>query len=248
MANLVTSYKTAFYPETAIGGFTGVDSHVAFYARVNALIQPSYSVLDFGCGRGKQAEEPVSYRRQLSCVKGKVAKVIGIDVDPVGAGNPFLDEFRLVLPDRPWPVDTRSVDLIICDSVLEHLSDPPAFFREARRVLVPGGYLCLVTPNVLSYVGLISRIVPNKYHAAVTARVQPGRQEKDVFPTYYRCNTPFALRRQMKAHGFRAVVYGYEGEPRYLEFSKFAYALGVFHQRLAPGFLRPCIFGFAQLE
>jgi hypothetical protein len=51
----------------------------------------------------------------------------------------------------------------------------------------------------------------------------------------------------MHEHGFEHVVYGYEAEPSYLSFSKFAYALGVLHQKLAPGFLRPAIFAFGRL-
>jgi SAM-dependent methyltransferase len=240
-------YQAIFYPETRFGGFTDIDGTVTFYARVNALARPTFSVLDFGCGRGAHAEDPVDFRRNLRCLKGRVARVIGIDIDPVGAGNPTLDEFRVVAPNRPWPVDSGTIDMLICDFVLEHLADPGAFFREAGRVVVKGGFLCIRTPNVLGYPGLISKLAPNWYHEALALKGNPGRREQDAFPTLYRCNTISALRRQMKANGFQAVVYGYEAEPSYLEFSKFAYALGVLHQRFAPAFLRVAIFAFGQL-
>jgi hypothetical protein len=51
----------------------------------------------------------------------------------------------------------------------------------------------------------------------------------------------------MSAHGFRAAVYGHTPEPLYLRFSKLAYALGVLHQRLAPGAWGLTIFAFGQL-
>ena len=244
----MSRYLARFYPETTFGGFTDVDGTVAFYGRINALVQPSFSVLDFGCGRGGHADDSVSFRRQLRSFKGRVGRVIGVDVDSIGASNTSLDEFRLLAPDQPWPIDRNSIDLIICDFVLEHLSNPPAFFAEARRVLVPGGYLCIRTPNVLSYVGLISKLAPNKYHKAVSARVQSGRKEQDIFQTVYKCNTISALRKQMKANSFRAVVYGYDPEPSYLEFSKLAYALGVLYQKCAPSFASVSIFAFGQLE
>jgi len=101
---------------------------------------------------------------------------------------------------------------------------------------------------VLSYVGLISRLVPNRWHGAVVSRVQASRRAEDVFPTYYRCNTVWRLRRMLARHGFDAVVYGYEAEPSYLNFSKLVYAFGVLHQRLAPGFIRPALFAFARLK
>jgi SAM-dependent methyltransferase len=241
------SYQAVFYPESAFGGFSDIDGTVAFYSRINALIQPSFRMADFGCGRGAHAEDPITFRRGLTCFKGKVAKVIGLDVDSAGRGNPTVDAFRLLAPDGPWPLENKSADLVICDSVLEHLHNPESFFCEAVRVLAPGGYLCIRTPNVLSYVGIASKLVPNEHHKYVLARTQLHRGKDDVFPTLYRCNTVFAVKRQLTMHGFRAAVYGYEAEPSYLHFSKLAYGLGVLHQKLAPGFLRPTIFAFSEV-
>jgi SAM-dependent methyltransferase len=243
----MSRYQAVFYPETTFGGFTNIDGTVAFYARVNALARPSFSILDFGCGKGGHAQDPVNFRRNLRCLKGRVARVIGIDIDPAGAGNPTLDEFRLLAPGGPWPVDSGSIDLVLCDFVLEHLQDPGAFFREAGRVLVKGGFVCIRTPNVLSYPGLVSRLVPDRYRKPLLFAAQPERRAGDAFPTFYRCNTIWALRRQMEANGFQAVVVGHDPEPSYLGFSKLAYALGVLSRKLAPSFLRVSIFAFGRL-
>jgi len=239
------SYLNAFYPESRFGGFTDVDGTVAFYTRVGALTEPSAVVLDVGCGRGEYADDPVAARRELRIFRGKCAKVIGIDVDPAAEANPFVDEFRLIEPPR-WPVDNLSVDTCICDTVIEHLEEPDGFFAEAARVIRPGGHLCIRTPNVLSYFGLLSKLIPNKRHAAVLAKVQDRRCEQDVFPTVYKCNTRAKLRAMLRKHRFDAAVYGYEAEPSYLSFSKLAYALGVLHQKLAPGALKVSLFAFAR--
>ena len=240
--------KEHFYPESRFGGFTNVDWTVAFYSRVHALIRPGHVVVDFGCGRGSHLEDPVAFRRELRSFKDKVARVIGVDVDPVGATNPYVDEFRELTPDAPWPLDTASVDVIVSDCVVEHLPDPAEFMREAKRVLNPGGYLCIRTPNVWSYVGVASRLVPNSHHTRVLSKVQTERKEEDVFPTLYRCNSVWALRRLLRANGFTAVVYGYGSEPSYLEFSKPAYWLGKLYQRFAPGVLQPAMFAFARAD
>ena len=244
----VDSYKALFYPESSFGGFTDTDGTVAFYCRVNALLQPSFVIVDFGCGRGSHQDDPVMFRRNLRSLKGKVSKVIGVDVDEIGQANPSLDEFRSLAPGRPWPLEDRSADLVICDSVIEHLPDPASFFHEAKRVLAEGGYVCIRTPNVHSYVGIASRLVPNRHHGAVLSKAQTGRKEEDVFPTLYRCNTISILRLLLTNSNFRAVVYGYEPEPSYLSFSKLAYAVGVAHQKFAPGFLKPVIFAFGQTQ
>jgi SAM-dependent methyltransferase len=222
-----------------------VDGTVAFYARVNALLTEGSVVLDVGCGRGAYAADPVAFRRRLRTVKGKCSRVIGIDVDQGAAQNPFLDEFRLIDKAR-WPLEDSSVDLCLCDHVLEHVEDPGAFFGECARVLRPGGYVCIRTPNALSYFGITSRIVPNRYHARLTARIQDDRRVEDVFSTLYRSNTIPKMRRMLRLHGFDHCVFGHEAEPSYFSFSRVLYWLAVLHQRFAPGFAKVTLFAFAQ--
>jgi SAM-dependent methyltransferase len=234
-----------FYPESRFGGFTRVDGTVAFYTRVQALVEPGSVVIDFGCGRGAYAADPVAYRRDLRIFRGKARQVIGIDTSTAAAANPFVDEFRC-LEETRWPVADGQANLIVCDNVLEHLPDPTAFFGEAYRVLCPGGSLCIRTPNQLNYIALLSRIIPNRSHAQVLAKAKPGVKEVDIFPTLYRCNTLPAVRGALRRQGFQAVVYGYEAEPSYLSFSTAAYALGVLHQKIAPGFFKAAIFAFGK--
>jgi SAM-dependent methyltransferase len=242
------SFKESFYPESRFGGFTDIDGTIAFYLRVASLLEPSFVVLDLGCGRGSYLDSPFPIHRQLRTFRGRVQRVIGIDVDEGAAVNPVVDEFHL-LTGEAWPLDDDSVDLCVCDSVLEHVERPAPFFSEARRVLRKGGYLCIRTPNAWAYVALVSRLVPNRLHAKVLARVgESGVDEEDVFPTHYRCNSIPRLRRMLSERGFDHVVYGYESEPSYLHFSKIAYWLGVLHQRFAPRFLRLALFAFARLE
>lgn len=238
-------FKQIYYPESAFGGFTDMDGTVIFYARINALLEPSFVVLDFGCGRGARRDDEVRLRRELCILRGKVRKVIGLDVDEAAAENPFVDEFNLLTGAR-WPIADGSIDLIVSDSVLEHIERPEVFFSECRRTIRPGGYLCLRTPNKWSYVGLASRLVPNRFHSKVLTSVQDDRKEEDVFPTFYACNSVSRIRRALREHGFDGVVYGFESEPSYLSFSRLAFRFGVLHQRLSPRFLKPAIFVFAR--
>lgn len=236
---------TRNYPESQFGGFTDVDGTIAFYIRLRALLQATDTALDIGCGRGAYGEDPVPIRRELRILTGACTRVIGIDVDPQAKINPFIDEFRL-LGGQVWPVDDQSIDLAVSDNTLEHVADIAMFFRECQRVIRPGGYLCIRTPNVLSYVGLLSRLIPNRLHGQVLSKVQQGRKDADIFPTLYRCNTRRALSRMLTSHEFEHHVYGYEAEPSYLAFSPLAYRLGVLHQRLAPNCLKPALFAFAK--
>jgi SAM-dependent methyltransferase len=245
MMNTTRKFQEAHYPETRFGGFTDVDGTIAFYTRVNALLRPESVVVDFGCGRGAHSDDPVGYRRELRNLSGRAKRVIGIDVDHAAAANPFVDEFRFLESDK-WPLDNRTTDLVFSDCVLEHLPDPSGFFSEARRVLRPGGLLCLRTTNLWSYVGIASKLIPNRAHAKVLSHVQDRRKGEDVFPALYRCNSISRIRRELRVHGFDGVVYGHEAEPSYLSFSRLAFALGVIHQKIAPSIFAPTIFAFAR--
>jgi len=235
-----------FYPETRFGGFTDIDGSVAFYARVNALIEPEMTVIDFGCGPGSFEKDPVVWRRSLKVLKGKAAHVIGLDVDETARRNPFVDEFRPLQNGQKWPVESGTVDFVLCDYVLEHLLVPEAFFQEAARALRKGGVVAIRTPNLLSYFGLVARWVPTTFKASFLKMAQPGRDEGDVYPACYRCNTVAKIRGALERNGFEHAVYGYEPEPSYLNFSSAAYALGVLQQRFAPRRFRVQVFAFGR--
>jgi SAM-dependent methyltransferase len=239
------SFQHTYYPESKFGGFTSIDGTIAFFIRVNSLVKSSSVVLDVGCGRGASVEDPVSLRRELRVLKGKCAKVIGIDVDIRAKDNPFIDEFQIV-EGNSWPVESNSIDVMICDFVLEHIEDPNMFFCECQRVVKPGGYICIRTPNAWSYIALFARLIPNKLHASVLGKVQDRRKEEDVFPTLYRSNTKKKIRCLFNKYGFEGYVFRHEAEPSYLSFSRHAYLLGVIHQRFALNMFKSMIFAFGQ--
>jgi len=236
-----------FYPESKFGGFTSIDGTIAFFNRVNALLDPSFVVLDVGCGRGEYQEDSVIFRKNLRILKGKVTKVIGIDVDQNAENNPFLDEFYLI-KDNGWPVESNSIDLILLDYVLEHISNPDQLFEEINRVLKNDGYLCIRTTNKWNYIAIAATLIPNKYHSKVTSAVQDSRKEEDVFPTVYKCNSIQKITNIMKKNSIEGIAYGYEAEPSYLSFSRIAYFLGVVHQKFAPEFIKPAIFAFGIIK
>lgn len=234
-----------YYPEARFGGYTDTDGTIAFYLRIQALMSPSAFVLDVGCGRGAHAEDPVAIRRNLCCLRGKCRHVLGIDVDPRIKENPLADEFRLIEGDR-WPVGDGTVDLCVCDCVLEHVQSPDRFFSECQRTLKAGGYLCIRTPNALNYISVASRLIPDRFRLAVLRRVShTQRRAEDLFPTLFRCNTKRRLRRMLDRWGFEHCVYGFEAEPYHLSLCRLTYWLGVIHQRWTPNALKSTLFAFA---
>jgi SAM-dependent methyltransferase len=100
-----------------------LDSLHVFFSSALLLAAQSTVVAEVGCGRGWQVsfDEPQGPWQDL---RGPGRTVIGIDIDTAAADNPVLDEFRLIEPDGSWPLQTGSVDLAVCDYVLEHVADP----------------------------------------------------------------------------------------------------------------------------
>jgi len=52
--------------------------------------------------------------------------------------------------NRPFPLEDSRFDYISCIEGIEHLQDQFLFVRECHRVLKPGGWLVLSTPNILN--------------------------------------------------------------------------------------------------
>lgn len=239
------------YPESRFGGFSDCDGTVKFYSRVNALLKPESVVLDAGCGRGKFASDPIVFRRELQVLKGKAKRVIGIDPDPAAEANPYIDEFHL-LDGQTWSVPDASVDLVVSDFVLEHVEDPDQYFSEIARVTKPGGHVCIRTPNSWGYVAICSKMIPNKHHVKVLEKAQnlggqdSHREDMDVFPTVYKCNTRGKILGQFRKQGFTSHVYGTDAEPSYLVFSPTVYQLGKWYHKMCPGFMKNVLFAFAE--
>ncbi|MFN5169400.1 MAG: methyltransferase domain-containing protein [Cyclobacteriaceae bacterium] len=67
---------------------------------------------------------------------------------------------------QPFPIGDGVADIVISSETIEHLPDQYHFFREAARILKPGGYLLLTTPNTSSLRSRFAQFLGESEHYA----------------------------------------------------------------------------------
>ncbi len=103
---------------------------------------------DIGCG-----EVPYYF-----IYKDLVTDNICIDWKVLGSKISYLD-YTADLNHEKLPLQSASVDTVLCTDVLEHIKHPEQLFTEMSRILVPGGKLILTVPFMYWL-----HDTPNDYH------------------------------------------------------------------------------------
>ena len=212
-----------------------------FYKWIREHVGANYVLLNIGAG-------PAS-RDPIKIMLGKVARIVGTDIDPIVLGNEELDE-AYVTNGASLPFPDCTFDAVISDYVFEHVESPEPFLKEIRRVLKPGGSLFFRTPNSFHYVSLIARLTPHWFHTLAARRVRglPSNAH-EPYRTYYRLNSGKTIRRIAARALFSDVQLRYvECEPSYLMFAAIPFLAGVLYERTVNGLdvlygLRANIFG-----
>jgi len=203
--------------------FFGNDEHPynTFERKVEQHLQPENVLLDAGCGRSA----PV-----LGKYRGRARRLIGVDLVDFPASIEGIELLRNDL--SAIPIEDGCVDVVMCRSVMEHVVDPSAVYREMHRVLKPGGHFVFLTGNLWDYAALVAQAIPNRFHPWIVAKTE-GRAEADVFPTAYRTNTFASVRKWAAQTGFEIVSFDYLGQyPSYFMFNGFLFLLATAYEKL----------------
>jgi 2-polyprenyl-3-methyl-5-hydroxy-6-metoxy-1,4-benzoquinol methylase len=146
-------------------------------------------VVDVGCGIGRFLE-----------YAGEVASdYIGVDVVRHPGLSPDAEFHRADLDYEPIPLPDDSADIVVALETIEHLESPRSFCRELARVLKPGGWLVLSTPNQLSLLSLLCLIVRGRFVAFQDA----------YYPVHRTALLPIDLVRLMDESGLSDAELGY---------------------------------------
>jgi len=209
-----------------------------FEREIERQLEPQHVLLEVGCGRRAELVRRFA---------GRAADLVGLDLvapDQDVAAGLAGGTVRLVRGDvAATGLPDASVDLMISRALMEHVREPQPVFDEVRRVLKPGGKYVFLAPNLCDYGALLAKLVPNRLHPTIV-RWTEGRDARDTFPAWFRCNTRRALRRLCARSGLELASLRYLGQyPAYFLFNPLLFTLASAYEKLisrfeALGFLR----------
>jgi glycosyltransferase involved in cell wall biosynthesis/SAM-dependent methyltransferase len=155
-------------------------------------------VVDLGCGRGDCG-------RRLD---GTFGTYIGCDV--VRYANfpevPSISFRQVDLNQPPYPLAEASADVVVSIETIEHVENPRALVREMVRIVKPGGWILVTTPNQLSLASKLNLLVRNEFQAFQEA---PG-----LYPAHITALVEADLRRIARECGLVEVDVRYTDKGR----------------------------------
>jgi SAM-dependent methyltransferase len=184
-------------------------------------LEGDHTVLDVGCGRTAPT---------LVQLKGRASTLIGIDSAAFKIKDPDLILLNADICNMK-PIPNASVDLAYSRSVMEHVENIKVAYAEINRVLKPGGKYIVLTPNAWDYVSIFAYLMPNRFHPKIV-HVLSERPETEVFPTFYKTNTFWRIKKLAEASNFALEHFEYLGQyPYYLTFSKSLFQIAAAYEQ-----------------
>ena len=145
-------------------------------------------VLEVGCGEGR-----------FSGSLPGTQEVWGIEPSPAAdiARAHLTRVFRGTFEQAKAELPSGHFDIVVCNDVIEHMSDHVQFFRDVQQYIAPGGMLVGSIPNVRYYENLFQFLFEKDWHY---------RDFGILDRTHVSFFTEKSLRKTLERDGFRVVL------------------------------------------
>jgi len=163
-------------------------------------ILPSYlkdNQVIYDVGGGKRPYLSSRAKKDLN------STVVGLDLDASELRKaPYGCYDSTICADITSFKGKNDADLLICQSLLEHVKNIDAAFAAFASILKPGGLALIFVPNRNALYARLNLLLPQGLKSSVLHAIYPGTRKKQGFPAYYRKCTPLELKVLALEHGF----------------------------------------------
>lgn len=138
---------------------SGGTSENAVYAMIDRALQrrgvKGETAVDLGCGVGALLPILVRY-----CTHYTGVDAIRYESFPMDATFIEAD-----LNATRFAIASQSTDLVVAAETIEHLENPRGLLREMTRIVKPGGWIVVTTPNQLSFLSIGTLALKRRFSA-----------------------------------------------------------------------------------
>jgi 2-polyprenyl-3-methyl-5-hydroxy-6-metoxy-1,4-benzoquinol methylase len=113
------------------------------------------TLLDVGCGSGALR----------AFVRPLVTHYVGADLIRYDSFPADCEFYLANFDSGPLPLSESFADVVVAAEIVEHLENPRALMRELARVVKPGGWILITTPNQLSLLSLLTLMTKHRFAA-----------------------------------------------------------------------------------
>jgi SAM-dependent methyltransferase len=164
---------------------------------------PNAKLLDLGCADGKLTLNAAH--------KIGTSKIYGVEILDVDIGRAKANGINVTYGDlnEKLTFENELFDVIFASHVIEHLSNTDTFVQEVYRVIKPGGYLVIATPNLAACIRIVFLLfgklppgtdVSDKFHLG--GWHSKAQVRDTLMPGHRRMFTPIACKELLECHGF----------------------------------------------
>jgi SAM-dependent methyltransferase len=177
-------------------------SNDAIHAAVaNALRERARTadiLVDLGCGKGDGART----------LEGLYRDYVGCDVVRYGGfpGSERVAFCQVDLNRPPFPLADASAGAVVSIETIEHVENPRALVREMTRIVRPGGWIVVTTPNQTSLLSKAYLVIHDQFH-----QFQEG---PGLYPAHITALVPEDLTRIAAEAGLEAIELRYTDRGR----------------------------------
>lgn len=160
------------------------------------LVQKNLTIYDVGGG-----SQP--------CVSVEQKEAYGIKLTGIDISSEEMDLAPAGSYDSKIVIDiakyrgSGDADVVVCQSVLEHLRDNRSAISAIASMIKPGGQVYIFVPCRNAVYARINRILPQAFKEKLLSQIFPGAEEHQGFPAYYDRCTPKQLAKLLNDNGIQ---------------------------------------------